>query len=237
MITSSKISRILRTALVIAAWAQGSVTVGVAAHLSKPSERVSSRHGRCREPRDRAHRSAEEEGGTCCDYGFEVAGLQIIRWRAVVGNWASRRVAANVGFIFDGTVRRLLAHRGELLNGWIATLTREDPRVPQPWLQPVELQGAGIRLRAFRTSDVDRIVEACSDPQTSHWLVSMPRPYQTYNALAYLESVRELAARGIGVTWCMADPEDDRCLGSISLDGLHGYARRGEIGRASCRER
>src|SRR5215217_3154254 len=63
MITSSKISRILRTALVIAAWAQGSVTVGVAAHLSKPSERVSSRHGRCREPRDGAHRSAEEEGG------------------------------------------------------------------------------------------------------------------------------------------------------------------------------
>ena len=28
----------------------------------------------------------------------------------------------------------------------------------------------------------------------------------------------------------MADPEDDRCLGSISLDGLDGYAKRGEIG-------
>ena len=76
-----------------------------------------------------------------CDYGFEVAGLQVIRWRAVVGNWASRRVAANVGFIFDGAVRRLLAHRGELLDGWIATLTREDPRVPHPWLHPVELRG------------------------------------------------------------------------------------------------
>ncbi len=98
-----------------------------------------------------------------CDYAFEVAGLQVIRWRAVVGNWASRRVAANVGFVFDGSVRRLLAHRGELLDGWIATLTREDPRVPQPWLHPVELLGRGIRLRAFRASDVDRIVEACSD--------------------------------------------------------------------------
>ena len=71
-----------------------------------------------------------------CDYGFEVAGLQVIRWRAVVGNWASRRVAAKVGFVFDGTVRRLLVHRGELLDGWIATLTRDDPRVPQPWLAP-----------------------------------------------------------------------------------------------------
>ena len=165
-----------------------------------------------------------------CDYAFEVAGLQVIRWRAVVGNWASRRVAANVGFVFDGSVRRLLAHRGELLDGWIATLTREDPRVPQPWLHPVQLLGRGIRLRAFRASDVDRIVEACSDAQTAHWLVSMPRPYQRHNAFAYLESLRELAARGIGVTWCMADPADDRCLGSISLDGLNGYARRGEIG-------
>jgi ribosomal-protein-alanine N-acetyltransferase len=165
-----------------------------------------------------------------CDYAFEVAGLQVIRWRAVVGNWASRRVAANVGFVFDGSVRRLLAHRGELLDGWIATLTCEDPRVPQPWLHPIELLGRGIRLRAFRASDVDRIVEACSDARTTHWLVSMPRPYQPHNAFAYLESLRELAARGIGVTWCMADPEDDRCLGSISLDGLNGYARRGEIG-------
>ena len=58
-----------------------------------------------------------------CDYGFDFVGLEVIRWRAVAGNWASRRVAANVGFVFDGTVRRLLMHRGELLDGWIATLT------------------------------------------------------------------------------------------------------------------
>jgi ribosomal-protein-alanine N-acetyltransferase len=165
-----------------------------------------------------------------CDYGFEVAGLQVIRWCAVVGNWASRRAAANVGFVFDGAVRRLLGHRGELLDGWIATLLRADPRVPQPWLHPIEMQGDGVRLRAFRTSDVDRIVEACSDPRTAHWLVSMPRPYERHNALAYLDSITELAARGAGVAWCMADPTDDRCLGSISLDGVNGYAKRAEIG-------
>jgi ribosomal-protein-alanine N-acetyltransferase len=165
-----------------------------------------------------------------CDYGFEVAGLDVIRWRAAVGNWASRRVAAKVGFVFDGTVRRLLVHRGELLDGWIATLTREDPRVPQPWLKPVELRGRGIRLRAFRRSDVDRIVEACSDPRTSYWLVSMPQPYERDSAVRYVEVMAELAARGVGVAWCIADPKDDRCLGSVSLDGIGGYARRGEIG-------
>jgi [ribosomal protein S5]-alanine N-acetyltransferase len=165
-----------------------------------------------------------------CDYGFEVAGLEVIRWRAVVGNWASRRVAANVGFVFDGTVRRLLVHRGELLDGWIATLTPEDPRLPQSWLHPVELRGETVRLRAFRASDVDRIVEACADPDTSYWLTSTPQPYEHDSALAYLESIAELAARGAGVAWCIADPQDDRCLGSISLDGLSGYASRGEIG-------
>ena len=60
----------------------------------------------------------------------------------------------------------------------------------------MEMYGNGVRLRTFRTSDVDRIVEACSDPHTAHWLVSMPRPYQRHNALAYLNSIAELAARG-----------------------------------------
>jgi [ribosomal protein S5]-alanine N-acetyltransferase len=58
----------------------------------------------------------------------------------------------------------------------------------------------------------------------------MPQPYERHNALAYLESLSELAARGLGVAWCIADPKDDRCLGSISLDGLSGYAKRAEIG-------
>jgi ribosomal-protein-alanine N-acetyltransferase len=165
-----------------------------------------------------------------CDYGFEVAGLQVIRWRAAVGNWASRRVAAKVGFVFDGTVRSLLVHRGELLDGWIATLLPDDPRIAQVWLHPIRMEGKGVRLRPFGISDADRIVEACSDPLTTHWLVSMPRPYQRHNALAYLESIGELAARGLGVAWCMANPKDDRCLGSISLDGLSGYAKRAEIG-------
>jgi RimJ/RimL family protein N-acetyltransferase len=165
-----------------------------------------------------------------CGYGFDDLGLEVIRWRAVVGNWPSRRVATRVGFVFDGAIRRLLVHRGELMDGWVATLTRDDPRVPQPWLDPVEILGRGVKLRAFQSSDVDRIVEACSDSRTSYWLISMPRPYRPENALAYLDATAELAARGAGLTWCIAGPADDRCLGSISLDGLGGYSTRGEIG-------
>ena len=165
-----------------------------------------------------------------CDYGFQVAGLKVIRWRAFVGNWASRRVAAKVGFVFDGRIRRLLPRRGELLDGWMATLTADDPRLPESWLTPVELQADGVRLRAFHAGDVERIVEACSDLETSYWLASMPKPYRHSSAVAYLESIAELAARGVSVAWCITDPKEDRCLGSISLNGLGGYAKRAEIG-------
>ncbi len=164
------------------------------------------------------------------DYAFDALGLSTLRWRAKAGNWASRRVAAATGFVFDGLVRRLLDDHGELVDGWVATMTRDDPRTPVRWLQPVELAGPGVALRPFSESDVERIIEACTDPRTRHWLVSMPHPYRRADALTYLAATREMAARGTGVVWCVADPDDGRCLGSIGLEGLGTYAPRGEIG-------
>ena len=95
---------------------------------------------------------------------------------------------------------------------------------------PVELLGAGIVLRPFGNADVERIVEACSDARTRHWLVSLPQPYERAHALAYVEHTRELAARGTGLVWCIAEAGDDVCLGSIGLEGLGSYAPRAEIG-------
>ena len=164
------------------------------------------------------------------DYGFDVIGLSTLRWRAKAGNWPSRWVAAATGFTFDGMVRRLLVHRGTLVDGWVATMTNDDPRTPRRGLVSVELLGPGIVLRPFRETDADRIVEACSDPRTRHWLVSLPRPYETTHALSFVEHTRELAARGTGLVWCIADADDDRCLGSIGLEGLGGYSPRAEIG-------
>ncbi len=164
------------------------------------------------------------------DHAFDALGLDVLRWRAAVGNWDSRRVAAAAGFAYDGTVRRLLDHRGELLDGWVATLTRDDPRTPQPWLDQPVLTGRTVVLRPFTERDADRIVEACSDPRTRYWLISLPQPYGRADASDYVESARELPARGLGLVWCLADPVDDRCLGSLSLEGLGGYARRAEIG-------
>ncbi|MFL6028321.1 MAG: GNAT family N-acetyltransferase [Friedmanniella sp.] len=164
------------------------------------------------------------------DFAFDVARLEALRWRAVVGNWASRRVAAAAGWRFDGTIRSSLAHRGELLDGWVATLLASDPRAAQPWLEPPVLSADGFRLRPFTEADVPRITEACADPRTQHWLASLPRNYRSAYALAYVTGTREMAAQASGMVWCVADHADDRCLASISLEGLSGYSRRAEIG-------
>ena len=164
------------------------------------------------------------------DHAFDTLGLQVLRWRAAAGNWPSRRVAAQAGFRVEGLVRGSLVHRGERLDGWVATLTADDPRTPTPWLDPPVLTGPSVRLRPFAEADADRVVEACADPRTQHWLVSLPRHYQRAQALTYLQQVRELGASATGLTWCVADAVDDRCLGSVSLEGFGGYARRAEIG-------
>jgi RimJ/RimL family protein N-acetyltransferase len=60
-------------------------------------------------------------------WGFERAGVEVVHWRAQVGNWPSRRVATRCGFRMDGTVRGLLEHRGERRDGWIGSLRRGEP--------------------------------------------------------------------------------------------------------------
>lgn len=164
------------------------------------------------------------------DYALDVCHLEAVRWRAHVGNWGSRRVAASAGFRHDGTVRRLLTHRGRLVDAWVATITAEDSRAPRPWLDPPVLPGPRIVLRPFRDDDAPRVAEACADPRTQHWLVSLPQPYTEEHARHYIESTRELAAEGAALNWCVADPATDGCLGAISLDGFGGYSRRTEMG-------
>lgn len=64
----------------------------------------------------------------------EGLGLGVVRWRANVGNWASRRVAWKLGFRFEGTLRRFGQQRGRLVDSWVASLVPEDPREPnEPW--------------------------------------------------------------------------------------------------------
>lgn len=55
-------------------------------------------------------------------------GVDHVRWKAIVGNDPSRRVAEKVGFRLDGVVRRLVEQRGMWHDGWIATLLPSERR-------------------------------------------------------------------------------------------------------------
>jgi ribosomal-protein-alanine N-acetyltransferase len=164
------------------------------------------------------------------DYAFDVCRLVALRWRSRVGNWDARRVVAAAGFRFDGTVRKLMLHRGQLVDTWWATITAADPRRAVPWLDAPTLGTDRLTLRQFRNGDVAAIVEACADPRTQHWLASLPVPYGAGDARSFLHAVREMSARCLGMNWCVADATSDRCVGSISLEGFGGYSRRTEIG-------
>lgn len=65
-------------------------------------------------------------------WGFELAGLEVVHWKAQVGNWPSRRVVTRCGFRMEGTVRGLLEQRGERRDGWIGSLRRGDPMTGEP---------------------------------------------------------------------------------------------------------
>lgn len=69
-------------------------------------------------------------------WGFELPGVEVVHWRAQVGNWPSRRVAERCGFRMDGTVRGLLEQRGERRDGWIGSLRRGDPMSGKPDARP-----------------------------------------------------------------------------------------------------
>jgi hypothetical protein len=71
------------------------------------------------------------------DYGFDVAGSRPsagVRGRqlGIAAGRERRRVRLR------RHRRRLLMQRGERRDAWVATITRDDPRRPLEWLEPVE---------------------------------------------------------------------------------------------------
>ncbi|WP_310964495.1 GNAT family N-acetyltransferase [Nocardioides terrisoli] len=166
------------------------------------------------------------------EWGFSEKGLHTVIWWANEGNWASRRLAWRVGFdIVPGVVRRWLPHRGELRDAWVGTLLSDDDRKPRgPWLDTPVLRLDGLTMRAPEDRDVPRIVEACSDPVSRHWLRHMPDPYGPADARAWIESRRAGAARGDVVTWAITDAATDLMLGALNLFSIDREDGQAEVG-------
>lgn len=165
-----------------------------------------------------AARAMRLAAGHAFDHGLWGTPVRRIHWRAIVGNWDSRRVAWATGFTHHGTLPETLVDPanpgGPALDAWHASLTTGVEMVPTtPWSEPARLQGNGIRLRPFRDDDRDAIEER-HDPE--HWLPAWSvLRHEGFDA--WLLRRRTFVAEGQSIEWCVADSATDRALGAIAV--------------------
>jgi RimJ/RimL family protein N-acetyltransferase len=151
-------------------------------------------------------------------WAFDELGVRTALWQAFVGNWASRRIAWRLGFRLEGTLRDVTDQRGELRSDWVATLRSTDPMEPAtPWLDRPRLTGDGVVLRPHDADDDARLAEAAGDPASQWWLAFLPRDFSLADAAARREAETGRRADGVGVTWALCTPDDDRYLGDVGL--------------------
>lgn len=166
------------------------------------------------------------------DWALTDGGTEIVHWKAHIGNEASLRVAHRTGFTLHAPIPGSLHEKNRVIDAWTGSIRFGDVPLPRTrWAEPVVLEGEHVRLRPFRDDDVPRIVDACSDPVTRHWLSSLPHPYTPETARGYLADCVWQAARGEKATWAVADRATDRLLGNIAVMDMLGLApEHGEIG-------
>lgn len=145
---------------------------------------------------------------------FDHGGVRVY-WRANRGNFASWRVAWACGFEWHGCQPGSLAHRGEAVDGWIASVGRDDPLdAPRTrWNEAALLRGEGIILRPWQDDDAT----ACEEPDTpGHFMPPGAAP-TTETFAEWLLRRRERMALGKATHWCIADSATDHALGEIVL--------------------
>lgn len=156
------------------------------------------------------------------DWGFDVAGFAALHWDCRAGHVASWRVAHACGFRFEG-VRPGPARRGRpgrrLDRRPAARHTRCRPSPATTWWPHPVLDGDGVRLRPPTEADLARHVEACNDPVARWWSATLPVPYTDDDARRWLRDHPLERSQGAGVGWVIADPDDDRYLGTLSVFG------------------
>jgi RimJ/RimL family protein N-acetyltransferase len=87
----------------------------------------------------------------------------------------------------------------------------------------MELRDGDLVLRPWTEDDVPAMVAGCNDPEIAHWIPTIPHPYTTDDALAFIR--REVR----GDHEAFAIEVDGRVVGGIGL-GLNSHGYRGSIG-------
>jgi len=154
-------------------------------------------------------------------WGFDTLGMPLVHWECHTGNFDSWRVAWACGFAFQATMPGYSPQRGDLRDAWLAVLRADDEQRPGTrWLSAPVLEGERVRLRPHTEADLTRIVQACTDPLTRHWLPEMPHPYTTETARSFVLACRLGESLGKKVTWAVADRASDLLLANVSVFDL-----------------
>jgi RimJ/RimL family protein N-acetyltransferase len=69
---------------------------------------------------------ATEAVGSLVDHAFAARGAERVFATIFVGNIASRRVIEKLGFLHEGTLRRVRKKRGSWIDEWLLAITRPD---------------------------------------------------------------------------------------------------------------
>jgi RimJ/RimL family protein N-acetyltransferase len=158
-------------------------------------------------------------------------GAEVLRWRAVAGNWGSRRVAWACGFDVPVTVTAGgLDHAGTPRDVWHAALRRAEPMQPRyPWRDVPTLRGPRVRLRELGDEDGQWLPERVDPAGARLGSAAMPTSGEY---AAWLAQVRERAAVGESVQWAVTDRHTDVVLGAVQVFGLgtSGGVRGGRVG-------
>jgi RimJ/RimL family protein N-acetyltransferase len=93
-----------------------------------------------------------------------------------------------------------------------------------------EINGDGVRLRAYRPDDAEALAAGYDDPLSQRFLPPLPAPFTLRHAERFLaEGVAAVFADG-GVVYAIADPQTDELLGGIGFDRVVAHRRQAEIG-------
>jgi RimJ/RimL family protein N-acetyltransferase len=82
---------------------------------------------------------------------------------------------------------------------------------------PPVLDLGAIRLRAWRITDGQRLIEASNDPLVRRFIPHTPLPRTPEAVSGYLERIQALATSGDRIAWCVADATTDLALGNVAL--------------------
>ena len=156
-------------------------------------------------------------------------GVDTIRWRAIAGNWASRRVAWACGFAHEGTQRALLRQTSpdggtaRDVDGWQASWRVGEPTTSRhPWYRVPTLAADGLVLRPWRDEDAAAMPDEL-DGVAARFMPGVVPTRPTY--AAWLADRREREASGTGVAWAITDATTGAVAGGIHLFGID-HARR-----------